>query len=72
MNTDVQKTISNRLVINRWGTWLESALYSENFIDIKGMVNQFDSSDILSIHDTKEAFENPLIQQNLTQICTHF
>jgi hypothetical protein len=36
------------------------------------VTNQFKSSDVLPIRDTKEAFETPLIQYDLNFIYTHF
>lgn len=59
-------------VITRWGTWIKSAsFYSEHFMGIKGIINQFNSSDTLSIRDAKEAFENPSIQHDLNLIYRH-
>jgi len=47
-------------VITRWDSWIKSALfYRENFMEIKGMINQFNSSDALTIREAKEVFENP-------------
>lgn len=59
-------------VITRWGTWIKSAcFYSEHFMEIKGIINQFKSSDALSIHDAKEAFETSSIQHDLNLIFTY-
>ncbi|KAF0748382.1 Uncharacterized protein FWK35_00032412 [Aphis craccivora] len=60
-------------VITQWGTWIKSAcFYSEHFMEIKGIINQFKSSDALSIRDAKEAFETSSIQHDLNLIFTHF
>lgn len=39
---------------------------------IKGIINQFNSYDALSIRDAKEAFENQSMQHDLNLIHTHF
>lgn len=41
-------------------------------MEIKGIINQSNSSDALSNRDAKEAFENPSIQHYLNLIYTHF
>lgn len=41
-------------------------------MEIMGIINQFNSSDVLSIRDAKEVFENPSIQHDLNLISTHF
>jgi hypothetical protein len=41
-------------------------------MEIKGVINQFKSSDALSIRDAKEAFETQSIQHDLNLIYTHF
>jgi hypothetical protein len=41
-------------------------------MEIKGVINQFKSSEALSIRDAKKAFETPSIQHDLNLIYTHF
>jgi hypothetical protein len=60
-------------VITRWDTWIKSAsFYSEHYMEIKEVINQFKSVDALSIRDAKKAFETPSIQYDLNLIYTHF
>lgn len=60
-------------VVTRWGTWIEAVLfYNENFEAIKGVVNDFDSAESMTVCQSKEAFNDSSIKKNMAVICTHF
>jgi len=61
------------LVITRWGTWINAAIYyCEHFEIIFNIVNKLDSEDALSIKNAKKYLATPHIKNNLVYIKSNF
>ncbi|VVC37194.1 Hypothetical protein CINCED_3A017530 [Cinara cedri] len=52
--------------------YLDQMYYSGHFVEIKVIINQFNSFDALPFHDAKKVFENPSIQHGLNLIYARF
>lgn len=57
---------------NEVGTWIESAPFKNDFMEIKEIINNFNSSNAISIRDAKETFETPSTPHDLNLIYTIF